>query len=153
MKFWGNKNFEIFVIFKFWQFLLNGLKYCEFFFGFLMRMTSFIILVEFEVGGMRPNEITKNGRIGAYGLTCKIFVNFELIFEIYDKNYPIKKIFMSLRQFWNFRDQTCPTPVLNIAYVRSYLCSYFSRLIKIMKYFRRFENCLETLTFSFCGEF
>ena len=42
------------------------------------------ILVEFEVDGTRPNERTKNGRIGAHGLNCKIFVNFELIFEIYD---------------------------------------------------------------------
>ena len=30
---------------------------------------------------MRPNECTKNGRKGAHGLNCKIFVNFEAIFE------------------------------------------------------------------------
>ena len=57
------------------------------------------ILVEFEVDGMRPNESTKNRRKGAHGLNCKIFVNFKAIFEIYDKNYPGKKFFMSLRQF------------------------------------------------------
>ena len=45
-----------------------------------------VILVEFEVDGMRPNESTKNGRKGAHGLNCKIFVNFEAIYEIYDKN-------------------------------------------------------------------
>ena len=59
------------------------------------------ILVEFESDRMSPRESTKNGRIGAHGLDFKIFVKSELIFEIYDKNYPRKKNFMSLRQFWN----------------------------------------------------
>ena len=39
---------------------------------------------------MRPNESTKNGRKGAQGLNCKIFVNSEIIFETDDKNYPSK---------------------------------------------------------------
>ena len=57
------------------------------------------ILVEFESDRMSPRESAKNGRIGAHGLNCIIFVNFKLVFEIYDKNYPRKKKFMSLRQF------------------------------------------------------
>ena len=59
----------------------------------------FYILVEFERDRVSPRESPKNGRTGAHGLKCIIFVNSELIFEIYDKNYPIKKIFMSLRHF------------------------------------------------------
>ena len=50
------------------------------------QVDVFYILVEFEVDGMRPNESTKNGRKGAHGLNCKIFVNFDAIYEIYDKN-------------------------------------------------------------------
>ena len=36
---------------------------------------------------------TKNGRKCAYGLKCKIFVNFEAILGVYDKKYPREKIF------------------------------------------------------------
>ena len=43
-------------------------------------------LVEFESDRMSPRKSAKNGRIGAHGLNCKIFVNFEFRFEIYDKN-------------------------------------------------------------------
>ena len=57
------------------------------------------ILVEFESDRMSPRESAKNGRIGAHGLNCKIFVNSELIFEIYDKNYPRKKKFMLFQSF------------------------------------------------------
>ena len=57
------------------------------------------ILVEFESARMSPRESAKNGRIGAHGLNCIIFVNSELIFEIYDENYLRKKNFMSLRHF------------------------------------------------------
>ena len=53
------------------------------------------ILLEFEVDGMRPSESTKNGRKGAHRLNCKIFVNFEVIFEVYDKNYLRRKIHVS----------------------------------------------------------
>ena len=49
------------------------------------------ILVEFESDRMSPRESAKNGRIGAHGLNCIIFVNSELRFEILDKNYPMKK--------------------------------------------------------------
>ena len=42
-------------------------------------------LVEFEDDRLRPKENTKYGRKGAHGLNCKIFVNPEAIFEIYDK--------------------------------------------------------------------
>ena len=52
------------------------------------------ILVEFETNRMSPRESAKNGRNGTHGLNCKIFLNFELGFEIYDKNYPRKKNFM-----------------------------------------------------------
>ena len=57
------------------------------------------ILVEFESDRMSPRESAKNGRIGAHGLNCIIFVNSELRFEILDKNYPMKKNLMSLRPF------------------------------------------------------
>ena len=50
------------------------------------------ILLEFETDRMSPRESAKNGRNGAHGSNCKIFVNSEFRFEIYDKNYPIKKI-------------------------------------------------------------
>ena len=46
-------------------------------------------------------ESAKNGRNGAHGLNCIIFVNSEVIFEIYDKNYPIKKFQVS-RPILNF---------------------------------------------------
>ena len=49
------------------------------------------ILVDFESDRMSPRESTKNGRIGAHGLNCKIFDNTEFRFEIYDKNYFMKK--------------------------------------------------------------
>ena len=56
-------------------------------------------------------------RPGAHGLNCKIFVNSELIFEIYDENYSKKKIscvydtFDNLSKvFWNFRDVTWRVP-------------------------------------------
>ena len=48
------------------------------------------ILVEFETDRMSPCESAENGRNDAHGLNCLIFVNSEVIFEIYDKNYPIK---------------------------------------------------------------
>ena len=67
-------------------------------------------LVEFESDRMSPRESPKNGRIGAQGLNFIIFFNSELIFEIYDKKYPRKKNFMSLRHFLNFRDLTCRVP-------------------------------------------
>ena len=57
------------------------------------------ILVEFASDRMSPRESVKNGRIGAHGLNCLIFVNSELIFEIYDKNYPRKKKFMLFQSF------------------------------------------------------
>ena len=68
------------------------------------------ILVKFETDRMSPRESAKNGRIGAHGLNCIIFVNSEFRFEIYDKNYPRKKNFMSLRHIWNFRDVTWRVP-------------------------------------------
>ena len=44
------------------------------------------ILVEFKSDQISPRKIPKNGRNGAHGLNCKIFVNFGFRFEIYDKN-------------------------------------------------------------------
>ena len=49
------------------------------------------ILVEFETDRMSPCESAENGRNGAHGLNCIIFVNSEVIFEIYDENYSWKK--------------------------------------------------------------
>ena len=59
----------------------------------------FFILVKFETHRMSPRESAENGRNGAHGLNCIIFFKSELIFEIYDKNYPMKKIFKSPRRF------------------------------------------------------
>ena len=39
------------------------------------------ILVEFESDRISPRESAKNGRNGADGLNCIIFVKSELIFE------------------------------------------------------------------------
>ena len=50
------------------------------------------ILVEFERDRISPRQSGKNGRIGAHELNCKLFVNSKLKFEIYDKNYPMKRI-------------------------------------------------------------
>ena len=50
------------------------------------------ILGEFEGDRMSPRESAKNGRNGAHRFNCIIFVNFELIFEILDENYHMKKI-------------------------------------------------------------
>ena len=69
-------------------------KILAIFFVIFDQVDVFYILVEFEVDGMRVHESTKNGRKGVHGLNCKIFVNSEAIFEIYDKNY--LKRFMSL---------------------------------------------------------
>ena len=55
----------------------------------------FYILVEFGSDRMSPREGAKNGRIATQGLNCKIFVDSELIFGIYDENYPVKKIHVS----------------------------------------------------------
>ena len=101
--FWNFGNFGDFE----WQFWLNGHKYGQFFFVIFDEDDVLYNLVEFESDRMSPRESAKNGRIGAHGLNCIIFLNSELIFEIYDKNYPKKKNFMSLRHFWNFRDLTC----------------------------------------------
>ena len=51
------------------------------------------ILVEFASDRISPRESAKNGRNGADGLNCIIFVKSDVIFEIWDKNYPMKKNF------------------------------------------------------------
>ena len=63
----------------------------NFLFVIFGQVDVFYSLSESEVDGMRPKESSKNGRKGAHGFNCKIFVNFEAIFEIYDENYPRKK--------------------------------------------------------------
>ena len=55
---------------------------------------------------MSPRESAKNGRNGAHGFNCIIFVNFEVEFEFFDKNWPRKKNFMLLWSFWNFSSLT-----------------------------------------------
>ena len=42
------------------------------------------IFVEFKSDRISPRESAKNGRNGADGLICIIFVKSELIFEIYN---------------------------------------------------------------------
>ena len=86
--FWNFRNFRNFV--NFWNFkcqlLPSGHKYSQLFSGIFVQNGVLYILVEFESDQIRPRESAKNGRIGANGLNCKIFVNFELILEIYDEN-------------------------------------------------------------------
>ena len=62
-----NQNFK-------WQFLLNG------------QDDLLYIMVEFESDRISPRESAKNGRNGAHGLSCIIFVNSEFSFVIYDEN-------------------------------------------------------------------
>ena len=64
------------------------------FFVIFNQNNVLLILVEFESDRMGPRESAKNGRIGAYGLKCRIFLDSELIFEIYDKNNPREKIYV-----------------------------------------------------------
>ena len=45
------------------------------------------ILVEFDSDQISLRESAKNGRNGAHGFNCIIFVNSELLFEIYDENF------------------------------------------------------------------
>ena len=59
------------------------------FFGIFEQVDVLYILVEFESDRISPRKSAKNGRIGAHGSNCKIFVHSELIFEIYDENYPM----------------------------------------------------------------
>ena len=44
---------------------------------------------------LESSEFAKNGRIGVHGLNCIFFFNSELILEILDENYPMKKIHVS----------------------------------------------------------
>ena len=69
-----------------WPFWRNDQK-CWHFFVIFHQDNIFFILVEFECDRMSPRESPKNGRIGAYGFKCQIFLNSELIFEIYHKNH------------------------------------------------------------------
>ena len=78
----------------------NCHKYCQFFMIFDENDILYV-LVEFETDRMSPCESAENGRNGAHGLNCIIFVNSEVIFEIYDKNYPLKKFQVS-RPVLNF---------------------------------------------------
>ena len=71
----------------------------NFFFVIFDENDILYIPVKFETDRMSPRESAENGRNGAHGLNCIIFVKSELIFEIYDKNYPMKKNFKSPRHF------------------------------------------------------
>ena len=88
----------------------------NFFFVIFDENDVLYILVEFESDRMSPRDSAENGLNDAHGLNWKIFVHSEFRFEIYDKNYLMKKNFMTLRPFWNFRDPTCSVPnyTLNI---------------------------------------
>ena len=82
---------------------INASTGVEIFFVIFYENDLFYILIELESDRMSPRKSAKNGRNGADELNCLIFVKSQLIFEIYDKNYPRKKFFMSLRHLWNFR--------------------------------------------------
>ena len=53
---------------------------------------------------LKKIESAQNGRNGAHGLNCKIFVDYQVIFEIFVKNYPRKKFYVSqtILKFWQF---------------------------------------------------
>ena len=63
------------------------------FFVIFVKHNVIFMLLEFESDRMTPRESAKNGQIGARELKCKIFVDSEVKYEIYDKNYPRKKSF------------------------------------------------------------
>ena len=81
------------LFFNFWQFL-------KFQMAILLKKAKNIgsFFLDFEGSRMSPRKSAKNEENGAHGLNSIIFVNFKLIFEIYDKNYSRKK-FLSLRHF------------------------------------------------------
>ena len=105
-------------------------------------------------------ESAKNGRNSAHGLNCIIFVNSELIFEIYDENYPTKKISCHSDHFEIFVTQ--PGRSLYIQYVCKMYLGFQSRRdkLKFLHLTSNFEifrsvlnkNCIEQngtdLTFS-----
>ena len=92
--FWNFRNiwnFANFWNFK-WELWLNKNKYCQLYVVIFDENDVLCILVKFESDRMSPRGSAKNGQIGAHGLNGKIFVNSEYRFEVYDKNYPMKKI-------------------------------------------------------------
>ena len=95
-----------------WQILLSGHKYCQFFVIFDEDDVLFI-LVQFESDRISPRESAKNGRMGAHGLNCIIWVNSELGLKIYVENYPRKKIQVSTTllkfSWWNLPGDPGPS--------------------------------------------
>ena len=89
-KYW---NFGIFWDIK-WQLWLNDHKYCQLLSVIFVKYDVFHIWVKFESDRIHFRESAKSGRNGAHGLNCKILVNSENIFKVFDKNY--------FRTFWNF---------------------------------------------------
>ena len=85
---WNLGNFGIFE----WQFWRNGEKYWQFFSWFLVRLMS----------------STLDGR-ALKGLTAKFF-SISWSFSKFTTKSTLGKNFMSLRQFLNFRYQTCMVP-------------------------------------------
>ena len=75
----------------------------------------FFIFVEFESDRRSPRESVNNGRNGANGLNCKIFIISELIFENYDENYPTKKKFQVSPTIFKFS----PLNHLNVQWVKT----------------------------------
>ena len=73
------------------------------------------ILVEFESDRISPRESGKNGRNGAHGLNCKILVNSEVIFEIHDENYLMKKNFHVSPTILKFSSPNLAGPYLSRA--------------------------------------
>ena len=85
--FFSQKNFkDSYFTVKCIRFLQKSKNICDFW-----SNDVFYILGEFEGDRISPRESAKNGRNGTDGLNCLIFVKSELIFEIYDENYPRKK--------------------------------------------------------------
>ena len=72
-----------------------AINIANFFFVIFDVDDALFIMVEFKSDRISPRESAKNSRNGAAGLNCIIFVKSELIFEIYDQNYPRKKFLVS----------------------------------------------------------
>ena len=71
-----------------WLFRQNSQKYI---YEIIIQDNILFILEEFESDRISLLESAKNGQIGAHKLSCKIFANFEVIFEISGKIISWKK--------------------------------------------------------------
>ena len=92
-----------------------------------------MIFLEFESDRISPRESANNGRNGAHGLNCKIFIISELIFEIYDETWSLFAFFtltdsFGRSNFWLLRKrkrQSSKNRFLKCAEMRRLFFGYF----------------------------